>query len=41
MNALVIEAAMVLFWLTFLGLHLWLLRADPVDEIPMIHEAKG
>ena len=41
MNSTVIEATLVLFWLTYLGLHVWLLRADPVEEIPVIHEAKG
>lgn len=41
MTNTVIEAALVLFWLTYLGLHVWLLRADPVEDIPMIHEAKG
>lgn len=41
MNNTVIEATLVLFWLTYLGLHVWLLRADPVEELTTIHEAKG
>ncbi len=41
MNSTVIEATLALFWLTYLGLHVWLLRADPVEETPMIYEAKG
>jgi hypothetical protein len=40
MNVTVIEAALVLFWLGFLGLHLWLLRADPVEAGPMVLEVK-
>ena len=40
MNATVIEAALALFWLGYLGLHLWLLRADPVEEAPMILEVE-
>jgi len=40
MNATVIEAALALFWLGYLGLHLWLLRTDPVEEEPMILEVE-
>ncbi len=40
MNATVIEAALALFWLGYLGLHLWLLRADPLEEKPMILEVE-
>jgi hypothetical protein len=40
MNATVIEAALALFWLGYLGLHLWLLRADPVEEKPAIREVE-
>ena len=41
MNNTVIDVSLALFWLAYLGLHVWLLRADPVEETPMIHEAKG
>jgi hypothetical protein len=41
MNTALIEVALALFWLGYLGLHLWLMRADPVEEIPMIREVKG
>jgi hypothetical protein len=41
MNNTVIDVSLALFWLAYLGLHVWLVRADPVEEIPMIHEAKG
>ena len=40
MNATVIEAALALFWLGYLGLHLWLLRADPVENRELILEVK-
>jgi hypothetical protein len=40
MNATVIEAVLAMFWLGYLGLHLWLLRADPVEEAPMILEVQ-
>ena len=41
MNNMVIEVSLTLFWLAYLGLHVWLVRADPVEEIQMIHQAKG
>jgi len=41
MNTALIEVTLALFWLGYLGLHLWLMRADPVEEIPMMHEVKG
>jgi hypothetical protein len=41
MNNTVIDVSLALFWLAYLGLHVWLVRADPVEEAPMIHEAKG
>ncbi len=40
MNATVIEAALALFWLGYLGLHVWLLRADPVEDRELILEVK-
>lgn len=40
MNTAVIEVALGLFWLAYLGLHLWLLRADPVEEGQLIVEVK-
>ncbi len=41
MNTALIEVTLALFWLVYLGLHLWLMRADPVEDIPMMHEVKG
>ena len=40
MNATVIEAALALFWLGYLGLHLWLMRADPVEDESRILEVE-
>jgi hypothetical protein len=40
MNTTVIEAALALFWLGYLGLHVWLLRADPVEDRELILEVK-
>lgn len=40
MNTTVIEAALALFWLGYVGLHLWLLRADPVENRELILEVK-
>ncbi len=40
MNSTVIEVVLTLFWLTYLGLHWWLVRADPVEERQLILEAK-
>ena len=40
MNTAVIEAALVLFWLGYIALHLWLFRADPVEEGQLILEVK-
>ncbi len=40
MNAPVIEATLALFWLGYLGLHVWLFRPDPVDEQPRILEVE-
>lgn len=40
MNTAVIEATLALFWLGYVGLHLWLFRADPVEEGQSILEVK-
>jgi hypothetical protein len=40
MNNMVIEAVLALFWLGYIGLHLWLFRADPVEAGPMVLEVK-
>jgi hypothetical protein len=40
MNAGVIEASLALFWLTYLGLHVWMWRADALEAGPMILEVK-
>lgn len=40
MNTIVIEAALALFWLAYLGLHLWLLRAAPPEDETMPIEIK-
>jgi hypothetical protein len=40
MSTELIEAMLALFWLAYLGLHLWLLRTPPLEEMPMMTEAK-
>ena len=40
MNATVIEVVLAMFWLGYLGLHLWLFRADPLEVKPVILEVE-
>jgi hypothetical protein len=40
MNTGLIEGMLALFWLAYLGLHLWLLRVPPLEEMQIKTEAK-
>lgn len=35
MDNTLIEVTLALFWIAYLGLHLWLWRAEPLDEAKM------
>jgi hypothetical protein len=40
MNTGVIEVSLALFWFTYLSLHVWMWRVDPLEAGPVILEVK-